>query len=1075
MQFKSSIRTAGGVDFVTHTQSGISGNHFNSNDMNPGFNSLSGSSCGPASINTTGNGTDCHPHGLDPPNFVRNRRDLVSMRSSKYSPKPATPMPNTDELEKRFTKVLASMDLPPDKAKLLKQYDEKKKWEIVCDQELVQVRDPPSFYLKKLQTYLDPKASRSFKKRKVVGDSTSTQVLKDLEISLRTNNIEWVREFLNEDNRGLEVLVDYLNFRLVMLRHESKPSPEHDGGFSKDRSSSPNSGPQSYSNGTAGGGGDGNGVGPKSIGSHSPGTINKRTSKHLSKLNMGDAKDDIHVCILCLRAIMNTKHGLNLVMLKQEAINAIALSLKHKSLRTKGMVLELLAAVCLVQGSHQLILKAFDNFKEVCCEKRRFETLVDDFMNYESFHVDFLAACIQFINIVVHSVDDMNQRVYLQYEFSQLGIDQYLERLKITPSEELRVQILAYLDNVFDVAALMEDSETKNAAVERVAELEEELSHIKEMYQKLDSESMSKHLEFEQKLREITEERDYLLSKQKEINEEVTTLRRAVTEKEEEKKSMMARLSQNITTVVDSVETDAKSPFKSKSPNVDTAPLMKATTCPTPPPPPFGGLPPPPPPNLRGGPPPPPNFPGMNGSMTIKKAVQPKCKLPTLNWTVLKPREVKGTVFNQLDDSKYYNMLNFDDFERRFKIGTAGGLDKSADDAETDGGLSSFPSKPISRRKLDLSIDVVIRAVNALDLTTLKHDQVEVLQRMVPTEQECKLYREYIFAKRNPELLTEEDKFLYQLSRIERISTKLSVMAYIATFNELASVLQPQIHAVIQASRAVRTSEKFHQVLEIILAFGNYMNAAKRGPAYGFKIQSLECLSDTKSLDRRQSLLNYIAETIAQNFHQLKGFMNELQVIEKACTVSLENVLSDLHDLEKGMELTKKESEFLKQKNEVNTVVRDFLVNSEDRLLKIKNESKTAVSDFGECVEFYGEERQQTDTTGFFSAILKFIRAYKQAESDLEQRNRMSRNQSPIEAVNRVTGKKNQADAVINELKRRQAPETTKKVQEAYHGALEDILSDLKNEPYRRADALRRSQRRKVNERLSRNFDDLEI
>lgn len=65
-----------------------------------------------------------------------------------------------------------------------------------------------------------------------------------------------------------------------------------------------------------------------------------------------------------------------------------------------------------------------------------------------------------------------------------------------------------------------------------------------------------------------------------------------------------------------------------------------------------------------------------------------------------------------------------------------------------------------------------------------------------------------------------------------------------------------------------------------------------------------------------------------------------------------------------------------------------------------------------------------------------------------------------------------QSDAVINELKRRQAPETTKKVQEVYHGALEDILSDLKNEPYRRADALRRSQRRKVNERLSRTFED---
>lgn len=86
----------------------------------------------------------------------------------------------------------------------------------------------------------------------------------------------------------------------------------------------------------------------------------------------------------------------------------------------------------------------------------------------------------------------MNERVYLQYEFMQLGIDQYLEKLKNTQSEELRVcpiiliyfllyanliivlqvQISAYLDNVFDVAALMDDSEMKNTALERVSDLE---------------------------------------------------------------------------------------------------------------------------------------------------------------------------------------------------------------------------------------------------------------------------------------------------------------------------------------------------------------------------------------------------------------------------------------------------------------------------------------------------------------------------------------------------------------------------------------------------------------------------
>lgn len=34
---------------------------------------------------------------------------------------------------------------------------------------------------------------------------------------------------------------------------------------------------------------------------------------------------------------------------------------------------------------------------------------------------------MQFINIVVHSVENMNFRVHLQYEFTRHGLDEYLE------------------------------------------------------------------------------------------------------------------------------------------------------------------------------------------------------------------------------------------------------------------------------------------------------------------------------------------------------------------------------------------------------------------------------------------------------------------------------------------------------------------------------------------------------------------------------------------------------------------------------------------------------------------------
>lgn len=67
---------------------------------------------------------------------------------------------------------------------------------------------------------------------------------------------------------------------------------------------------------------------------------------------------------------------------------------------------------------------------------------------------------------------------------------------------------------------------------------------------------------------------------------------------------------------------------------------------------------------------------------------------------------------------------------------------------------------------------------------------------------------------------------------------------------------------------------------------------------------------------------------------------------------------------------------------------------------------------------------------------------------------------------------------MINELKSKTRLVEEKKLlhqDEVYNGALEDILLGLKNEPYRRADALRRSHRRRIDSnRLSRPFDEIE-
>lgn len=37
----------------------------------------------------------------------------------------------------------------------------------------------------------------------------------------------WVREFLDEENQGLDALIDYLSFRLLMMRHEQRLLESH--------------------------------------------------------------------------------------------------------------------------------------------------------------------------------------------------------------------------------------------------------------------------------------------------------------------------------------------------------------------------------------------------------------------------------------------------------------------------------------------------------------------------------------------------------------------------------------------------------------------------------------------------------------------------------------------------------------------------------------------------------------------------------------------------------------------------------------------------------------------------------
>nr|XP_025856052.1 formin-like protein 3 isoform X5 [Vulpes vulpes] len=927
------------------------------------------------------------------------------------------PMPEPCELEERFALVLSSMNLPPDKARLLRQYDNEKKWDLICDQERFQVKNPPHTYIQKLQSFLDPSVTRKKFRRRV---QESTKVLRELEISLRTNHIGWVREFLNDENKGLDVLVDYLSFAQCSVMYSTLPG-----------------------------------------------------RRALKNSRLVSQKDDVHVCILCLRAIMNYQYGFNLVMSHPHAVNEIALSLNNKNPRTKALVLELLAAVCLVRGGHEIILAAFDNFKEVCKELHRFEKLMEYFRNEDS-NIDFMVACMQFINIVVHSVEDMNFRVHLQYEFTKLGLEEFLQKSRHTESEKLQVQIQAYLDNVFDVGGLLEDAETKNVALEKVEELEEHVSHLTEKLLDLENENMMRVAELEKQLLQREKELESVKETYENTSHQVHTLRRLIKEKEEafQRRCHLEPGARGL----ESVGSEALARIGPAELSEGMLPSDLDLLAPAPPPeealplppPPAPPLPPPPPPLPDKCPPAPP-LPGAAPSVVltvglsairIKKPIKTKFRLPVFNWTALKPNQISGTVFSELDDEKILEDLDLDKFEELFKTKAQGpALDLICSKSKTAQKAASkvtlleanrAKNLAITLRKAGRSAEEICRAIHTFDLQTLPVDFVECLMRFLPTEAEVKLLRQYERERQPLDELAAEDRFMLLFSKVERLTQRMAGMAFLGNFQDNLQMLTPQLNAIIAASASVKSSQKLKQMLEIILALGNYMNSSKRGAVYGFKLQSLDLLLDTKSTDRKMTLLHFIALTVKEKYPDLANFWHELHFVEKAAAVSLENVLLDVKELGRGMELIRRECSI-----HDNSVLRNFLSTNEGKLDKLQRDAKTAEEAYNAVVRYFGESPKTTPPSVFFPVFVRFIRSYKEAEQENEARKRqeevmrekqLAQEAKKLDAKTPSQRNKWQQQELIAELRRRQAKEH-RPVYEGKDGTIEDIITGLHRQP----------------------------
>ncbi|XP_070554558.1 protein diaphanous homolog 2-like [Ptychodera flava] len=368
-----------------------------------------------------------------------------------------------------------------------------------------------------------------------------------------------------------------------------------------------------------------------------------------------------HECLRCLKAFMNNKYGIQTVFESKEGLITLARCIDPRHEHTMVDAVKIMAAVCLVPpDGHERALEAITVYGEIE-ERARFTPIVKALEKTSNSQLQVV--CMQLINALVSTPDDVDFRLHIRNEFMRAGLYDVVDELRENPPDDLNTQLTVFdeqkeddleelsqrynnirmeLEDVNEVFRLLSNTVTDTPAEPFFQSILQHLLLIRDdvyarpQYYKLIEECVSQIV-----LHRSGTDPDFRLTKRFDVDveplleglvdkasaevnaEKVEKLQKEFDQECTARQESEAKLTQ-ATNKAEQLEKDLNN-LKEKiaSGSVNSLDIKNPGGAPAPPPPPpppgMGGAPPPPPPPLPPGmggappPPPPPLPPGMGG------------------------------------------------------------------------------------------------------------------------------------------------------------------------------------------------------------------------------------------------------------------------------------------------------------------------------------------------------------------------------------------------------------------------------------------------------------------------------
>ncbi|KAG5458339.1 MAG: hypothetical protein BJ554DRAFT_1446, partial [Olpidium bornovanus] len=299
------------------------------------------------------------------------------------------------------------------------------------------------------------------------------------------------------------------------------------------------------------------------------------------------------------------------------------------------------------------------------------------------------------------------------------------------------------------------------------------------------------------------------------------------------------------------------------------------------------------------------------------------------------------------------------------------------------------------------TLDEIRTAILQVDESVLTEQTIKQFLAFVPTAEEKGKLTAYTD---NPEALAKGDRFFLEMMKIDRYEPRLKAWYFKMTFGERFRELEEQefwqlpffntancaslvqdVNAIFAASQALKESKTFLKILEVILTIGNFMNGTGyRGGAFGFRINSINKLVDTKSTDNKTTLLHFLASTVESKFPELLQIQTELNDVGPACRVSFAALRAEYAEIKSKLRMIRQEleshhadSENRQPDDKFVDMMTEFMSTAGEQFDNLDIRFTSMNIAYQDVVRMYGEDSSTMPPEEFFGIFRTFLSSFE--------------------------------------------------------------------------------------------------